>query len=72
MNYNIVEGRVEPLAALCEEASATEYISGPAAQGYVEEEPLVDAGMASSSGWTTAVTLSTINRCRLSNTGSTL
>ncbi len=36
-NYELVEGKTERLAELCVQAGGTEYISGPAAKGYVDE-----------------------------------
>jgi len=38
MDYQIVDGKTERLVSLCKQAGASEYISGPAAQGYVDEE----------------------------------
>jgi hypothetical protein len=35
-DYELAEGKTERLASLCEQAGATEYISGPAARDYVE------------------------------------
>lgn len=36
-DYTLVEGKTERLANLCVQAGATEYISGPAAKDYVDE-----------------------------------
>ena len=38
MDYQIVDGKTERLISLCKQAGASDYISGPAAQGYVDEE----------------------------------
>lgn len=37
-DYDLVEGKTERLANLCAQAGGTEYISGPAAKDYVEEQ----------------------------------
>jgi hypothetical protein len=37
-DLGLIEGRTERLVDLCEKAGATEYISGPAAKDYLEEE----------------------------------
>ena len=44
-NYKIVEGKTERLSNLCAQAGGTEYISGPAAKGYLEEQIFVDMGI---------------------------
>jgi len=36
-DYNLIEGKTERLVNLCVQAGATEYISGPAAKDYIEE-----------------------------------
>jgi len=36
-NYNLIEGKTERLADLCKQAGGSEYISGPAAKGYIDE-----------------------------------
>jgi len=36
-DYQLIKGRTERLVDLCEQAGATEYISGPAAKNYIEE-----------------------------------
>lgn len=36
-DYTLLDGKTERLAALCAQAGGTEYISGPAARDYVEE-----------------------------------
>ncbi len=35
-DYELIEGQSERLADLCEQAGATEYISGPAAKNYID------------------------------------
>jgi hypothetical protein len=37
-DYSLVEGKVERLADLCLQAGASEYISGPAAKDYIDED----------------------------------
>jgi len=37
-DYQISDGKTERLVALCKQAHATEYISGPSAKGYIKEE----------------------------------
>jgi hypothetical protein len=36
-DYNLIEGKTERLADLCKQVSAEEYISGPSAKDYVDE-----------------------------------
>jgi len=38
MDYHLIEGKTERLVDLCKQAGATEYVSGPAAKGYIDEE----------------------------------
>ena len=38
MNYKLIEGKTERLVDLCKQAGATEYISGPAAKTYMNDE----------------------------------
>jgi len=38
MDYKLMEGKTERLIDLCKQAGATEYISGPSAKGYIDEE----------------------------------
>ncbi len=45
MNYSLVEGKTERLVDLCRQTGATEYISGPAAKGYIEEELFREEGI---------------------------
>ena len=37
-DYEMIEGKTERLVALCEQAGATEYVSGPSARDYIVEE----------------------------------
>jgi hypothetical protein len=38
MDYKLLEGKTEKLVDLCKQVGATEYISGPAAKAYIDEE----------------------------------
>ena len=38
MNYKLVPGKTARIVNLCEQAGATEYVSGPAAKAYMEED----------------------------------
>lgn len=44
-DYRIVEGKTERLLEICRQAGATEYISGPAAAGYLETDLFEAAGI---------------------------
>ncbi|MBY2944191.1 MULTISPECIES: WbqC family protein [Rhizobium] len=44
-DYTLVEGKTERLAALCAQAGGTEYVSGPAAKDYVDEEVFKERGI---------------------------
>jgi len=44
-DYNLVEGKTERLADLCVQAGGTEYISGPAAKNYIEEDVFREQGI---------------------------
>jgi hypothetical protein len=44
--YHPREGRNERLIDLCVKAGATEYLSGPAARGYLDERAFNDSGVA--------------------------
>jgi len=44
-DYQQLEGRSERLVGLCLQAGAGEYVSGPAAKSYVEEQAFSDAGI---------------------------
>lgn len=46
MDYELVEGKTERLVSLCKQAHATEYLSGPSARGYMEEELFRQAGVS--------------------------
>lgn len=43
--YRLIEGKTERLADLCAQAGGTEYISGPAAKAYLDEEILASYGI---------------------------
>lgn len=36
-DFDLIDGKTERLLGLCKDCKATEYISGPAAQGYLDE-----------------------------------
>ncbi len=38
MDYRLIEGKTERLIDLCKQADADEYLSGPTAKGYLDEE----------------------------------
>lgn len=44
-DYQIIDGKTERLASLCEQAGGTEYISGPAAKDYVVPEVFSEKGI---------------------------
>ena len=44
-DYALTDGKTERLASLCEQAGATEYVSGPAAKDYIEESVFSKAGI---------------------------
>lgn len=44
-DYQLNEGKTERLADLCAQAGGTEYISGPAAKGYIEEGVFTEHGI---------------------------
>jgi hypothetical protein len=46
MDYALADGRTERLVALCRQAGATEYLSGPAAREYIDPQLFEDAGIA--------------------------
>jgi WbqC-like protein family len=48
-DYSLKEGKTERLVDLCLQANATEYISGPAAKDYIQEELFREAGVTL--GW---------------------
>jgi hypothetical protein len=41
-DYNLIDSKTERLADLCVQAGGTEYISGPAAKNYIEEQVFCD------------------------------
>lgn len=43
--YHIVSGKTERLIDLCKQAHATEYISGPSAEGYMDSDLFEKAGI---------------------------
>jgi hypothetical protein len=45
MDYDLPEGRVERLVALCRQARATAYLSGPSAKEYIDARLFADAGI---------------------------
>lgn len=45
MDYVLPEGRVERLVALCRQAGADAYLSGPAAKDYIDPKLFTDAGI---------------------------
>lgn len=46
MDYRLVEGKTERLIDLCKQAGTTEYISGPTAKGYIDEELFGQEGIS--------------------------
>ncbi len=46
MDYRLVEGKTERLVDLCQQAGATEYVSGPTAKGYIDEHLFAEARIA--------------------------
>ena len=46
MDYQLVEGKTERLVDLCKQAGGTEYISGPTARGYIDEEMFRSEGIS--------------------------
>jgi hypothetical protein len=44
-DYHLIEGKTDRLVDLCLQAKATEYISGPAAKGYLDESLFESAGI---------------------------
>jgi len=45
MDYEILDGKTERLVHICKQVNATEYISGPAAQDYIDEKLFKEAGI---------------------------
>ena len=44
-DYRLIEGRADNLIELCQQAGATEYISGPTAKCYLEENCFSESGI---------------------------
>lgn len=44
-DYQLIEGKSESLADLCTQTGASEYISGPAAKGYIEKNVFAERGI---------------------------
>lgn len=44
-DYTLLDGKTERLAALCAQAGGTEYVSGPAAKDYLEDQVFKDIGI---------------------------
>jgi len=44
-DYNLIEGKSDRLADLCLQAGGTEYISGPAAKNYIDEDVFSERGL---------------------------
>lgn len=44
-DYQAAEGRTSRLVTLCQQAGATEYISGPSARAYIDESQFAAAGV---------------------------
>ncbi|MFM2308599.1 MAG: hypothetical protein RLY87_719 [Chloroflexota bacterium] len=44
-DYELIDGKTERLADLCQKAGGTEYISGPAARDYVEEHVFTERNL---------------------------
>ena len=44
-DYKLVDGKTERLADICVQVCGNEYISGPAAKGYIEEDCFVQRGI---------------------------
>jgi hypothetical protein len=45
MDYELIAGKTERLLHLCQQAGATEYVSGPAARGYLDEDSFERSGI---------------------------
>jgi len=45
IDFNLIEGKTERLLDLCKQAQATEYISGPAAKDYLQEDMFSQEGI---------------------------
>jgi hypothetical protein len=47
-DYVLTDGKSERLVSLCQQAGATEYVSGPAAKSYLDEALFAEQGIATS------------------------
>jgi len=45
MDYRLAEGKTERLVDLCKQAGADEYISGPSAKDYIDEDMFEKEGI---------------------------
>ena len=46
MDYDVISGKTERLVSLCQQAGATDYLSGPAARDYIQPELFERAGIS--------------------------
>jgi hypothetical protein len=46
MDYEVQQGKTERLVGICRQLGATEYLSGPSARGYLDENLFAQAGIA--------------------------
>lgn len=44
-NYTLIDGKTERVADICVQAGGKEYISGPAAKGYIDERVFTERGI---------------------------
>ncbi|EMS77639.1 WbqC family protein [Desulfotignum phosphitoxidans] len=44
-DYQLIEGKTERIVDLCLQTGGTEYVSGPSAQGYIQEEVFKEYGI---------------------------
>jgi hypothetical protein len=44
-DYHLIEGKTERLVDLCAQAGGTQYVSGPSAKGYIEEQLFAERGI---------------------------
>jgi WbqC-like protein family len=45
MDYRVLPGKTERIVDLCKQAGATEYVSGPTAKGYIDDELFREEGI---------------------------
>lgn len=45
MDYRLIDGKSERLIDICRQAGGTEYVSGPAAKGYIDEQLFQNEGI---------------------------